>query len=163
MFSQGSISSAGESGRIRLKQQFAKGVILSERRPCGKWRYQLKISLSRNQGQKFFSAHGTGYVTVSGERFEQPIVVTPQQVLGDWPATTFAALGEAHFEYFLALKPEVVLLGTGAEHRFAHPQLYRALSNAGIGVEFMNTPAACRTYNILIGEDRKVVAAILFE
>lgn len=123
----------------------------------------MKLSLSLNTGQKIFTAHGPGYVTVSGERYEQPIVVIPEQVLCDWPATAFAALSEAHFEYFLALKPEVMLLGSGAEHRFAHPRLYRALSNAGIGVEFMSTPAVCRTYNILVAEDRKVVAAILFE
>jgi uncharacterized protein len=123
----------------------------------------VKISLSLNPGQKVFTAHGPGYVTVSGERYEIPIVVVPQQVLSDWPATTFAALGEAHFEYFLALKPEVLLLGSGAEHRFARPRLYRALSNAGIGVEFMTTPAVCRTYNILMDEGRKVAAAILFE
>jgi uncharacterized protein len=56
-----------------------------------------------------------------------------------------------------------LILGTGKLHRFAHPQLYRALSAAGIGVECMSTAAACRTFNILVAEDRKVVAAILFE
>ena len=56
-----------------------------------------------------------------------------------------------------------MLLGSGPEHRFAHPQLYRALTDAGIGVEFMSTPAACRTYNILMGEDRKVAVGILLE
>jgi len=157
------VSSTSESGRIGLKSQLAKGAILSEPRPCGKWRYRLKIRLSRNPDQKVFTAHGPGYVTVSGERHERPIVVVPQQVFGDWPATTFATLEEVHFEYFLALQPEVLLFGTGAEHRFAHPRLYRALSNAGIGVEFMTTPAACRTYNILMDEGRKVVVAILFE
>ena len=59
------------------------------------------------------------------------------------------------------VKPEVVLLGTGAKQQFARPDLYRALIQARIAVEFMNTPAACRTYNILVAEDRKVIAAIL--
>ncbi|HEU0187187.1 MAG TPA: Mth938-like domain-containing protein [Gallionellaceae bacterium] len=123
----------------------------------------MKLSLSLNPGQKFFTAHGPDYVTVSGERYQQPVVVIPEQVFSDWPATCFASLEARHFEYFLALKPEVVLLGTGSEHRFAHPTLYSALSQAGIGVECMSTPAVCRTYNILMSEDRKVVAAILFE
>lgn len=123
----------------------------------------MKLSLSLNPAQKAFTAHGPGYVTVSGERHEKPIVVIPEQVFSDWSASTFATLTEAHFEYFLVLKPEIVLLGTGAEHRFAHPQLYQALTNAGIGVEFMSTPAACRTYNILLAEDRKVAAGILLE
>ena len=79
----------------------------------------------------------------------------------DWNVASFDELSEAHFAYFLDLKPDVLLLGTGARQRFPHPRLYRALTNAGIGLECMNTPAACRTYNILVAEDRKVVAAIL--
>jgi uncharacterized protein len=121
----------------------------------------LKLHLNTSITQKIFTAHGEGYVAVSGERFEHPIVVTPEQVLTDWRPQGFDALDETHFAYFLALKPEILLLGTGAQQRFPHPRLYHALSAVGIGVEFMNTAAACRTYNILMAEDRKVVAAIL--
>jgi uncharacterized protein len=123
----------------------------------------MKFHLSVNPGQNVFTAHGEGYVQVNQQRYEQPIIVTPEQVLTDWSARSFASLTEADFSHFLTLKPEVVILGTGSQHRFAHPQLYRALSAAGIAVEFMNTPAACRTFNILTAEDRKVVAGILFE
>ena len=83
------------------------------------------------------------------------------EVRTDWMATDFATLTAAHFDYFLELKPEVLLLGTGSKQHFAHPNLFRALIQAGIGIEFMDTPAACRTYNILVTEDRKVVAAVL--
>jgi uncharacterized protein len=123
----------------------------------------MKFHLSVNSGQNIFTAHGEGYVQVNEQRYERPLIVTPEQVLSDWPALNFASLSEADFGHFLSLKPEVILLGTGSQHRFAHPQLYRALTAAGIGVEFMSTPAACRTYNILAAEDRKVVAGILFE
>jgi uncharacterized protein len=123
----------------------------------------LKFHLSNNPGQNFFTAHGAGYVQVNDHRYVQPLIVTPEQVIGDWSARSFAALTEAYFSHFLLLKPEVLLLGTGNQHHFAHPQLYRALTAAGIGVEFMSTPAACRTFNILSGEDRKVVVGILFE
>jgi uncharacterized protein len=123
----------------------------------------MKFHLSVNSGQNIFTAHGEGYVQVNDQRYERPLIVTPEQVLSDWPARSFAALTETDFSHFLSLKPEVLLLGTGNQHRFAHPQLYRALTAAGIGVEFMSTPAACRTYNILAGEDRKVVVGILFE
>jgi len=123
----------------------------------------MKFHLSVNSGQNIFTAHGEGYVQVNDQRYERPLIVTPDQVLSDWPARSFAALTETDFSHFLSLKPEVLLLGTGNQHRFAHPQLYRALTAAGIGVEFMSTPAACRTYNILAGEDRKVVVGILFE
>lgn len=121
----------------------------------------MKLHLHTSTTQKIFTAHGAGYVAVSGQRFEHAIVVTPEQVFSDWPAQTFDTLNEAHFAYLLALKPEILLLGTGAQQRFPHPRLYRQLTAAGIGVECMDTAAACRTYNILMGEDRKVIAAIL--
>lgn len=123
----------------------------------------MKFHLSINPGQNIFTAHGAGYVQVNDQRYEQPVIVTPEQVIIDWPARSFATLTEADFSHFLSFKPEVLLLGTGNQHHFAHPKLYRALTAAGIGVEFMNTPAACRTFNILASEDRKVVVGILFE
>lgn len=121
----------------------------------------MKLQLFSNAGKNIFTAHGDGYVTVNNQRYEQAIVVTADQVRSDWPVQDFETLTETGFAYFLALQPEVLLIGTGRQHRFAHPRLYRALTDAGIGVEFMDTPAACRTYNILTAEDRKVVAAIL--
>ena len=87
----------------------------------------------------------------------------PEQVFDDWQPQGFDALNEGHFDYLLALKPEILLLGTGTQLRFPHPRLYQQLIGAGIGVECMDTAAACRTYNILMGEDRKVVAGILLE
>lgn len=110
---------------------------------------------------KRFTGYADDHVVVSRERFDSNVVVHASEVLTDWNVAGFDALNETHFEYFLALKPEVLLLGTGATQRFVHPRLYRALTGAGIGVECMSTPAACRTYNILIEEDRGVVAAIL--
>ena len=121
----------------------------------------LKLQLNTSTAQKIFTAHGKGYVSVSGERFEHPILVTPEQVLTEWQPQGFDELDETHFAYFLTLKPEILLFGTGAQQRFAHPRLYQELIAAGIGVEFMDTAAACRTYNILMAEDRRVVAAIL--
>jgi uncharacterized protein len=121
----------------------------------------VKLQLDNSSKHNIFTAHGDGYVMVNGQRYAHSIVVTPEQVLTDWRPADFSALDEAHFELFLALRPEVLLLGTGAQQRFPHPRLYRQLAAARISVESMDTPAACRTYNILVGEDRKVVAAIL--
>jgi uncharacterized protein len=123
----------------------------------------LKFHLSNPAGQNIFTAHGEGYVQVKELRYEQPVIVTPEQIISDWPARNFDELTENDFNHFLTLQPEVLILGTGKLHRFAHPQLYHALSAACIGVECMSTAAACRTFNILVAEDRKVVAAILFE
>lgn len=121
----------------------------------------MKLQLDNPGETKMFTAHGPDHVMVNGVRYEQSIVVLAGEVRSDWAAAKFDELTEAHFAYFLALKPDVLLLGTGAMQRFPRPILYRALIDAGIGVEFMTTPAACRTYNILIAEDRKVIAAIL--
>jgi len=121
----------------------------------------MALHLQQNKTQKTFTGHGAGYVAVNGQRYQQPVVVLPEQVRTDWTATDFTTLNATHFDYFLELKPEVLLLGTGAKQQFAHPNLYRELIRAGISIEFMDTPAACRTYNILVAEDRKVVAAVL--
>jgi len=122
----------------------------------------LKLHLANPAGTKLFTAYGADHVMVNSERYERSIVVLAQEVRSDWDAAGFDALDETHFSWLLALKPDVLLLGTGAQQRFPHPRLYRALTDAGIGVECMTTPAACRTYNILAAEGRKVVAAILF-
>jgi uncharacterized protein len=144
-----------------LKLLAAKGVILTEHAWVSKWRTRVKLHLNARTNQNIFTAHGAGYVTVSDLRFEHSIVVTPERVFTDWQPQGFDALNESHFAYLLAIKPEIVLLGTGAQQRFPHPRLYQPLTAAGIGVESMDTPAACRTYNILMEEDRKVIAAIL--
>ena len=146
---------------VLQRAQFYPSTPFAANAPISNWRLRLKLHLSDRTSKNIFTAHGTGYVTVNGQRYEQSIVVTPEQVLSNWPAQKFETLTEADFSYFLTLHPEVLLLGTGQQHRFAHPGLYRALTNAGISVEFMATPAACRTYNILMAEDRKVVAGIL--
>ncbi len=123
----------------------------------------MKLHLANLGDTKMFTAHETDHVMVNRERFDSSIVVLADQVRTDWAVASFEQLNEAHFAYFLPLKPEVLLFGTGAQQRFPHPRLYRALTDAGIAVECMDTPAACRTYNILVAEDRKVIAAILIQ
>ena len=122
----------------------------------------MKLHLSKLGDTKLFTAHGTDYVMVNNERYTGSIVVAADQVRLDWTVANFDELNEVNFAYLAALKPDVLLLGTGAKQRFPHPRLFRALTEAGIGLECMDTPAACRTYNILVAEDRKVIAAILF-
>ena len=121
----------------------------------------MKLHLADPGEKKLFTAYGPDHVVVSGERQDHSIVVLAGEVCNDWVVASFDELSEAHFDYFLVLKPDVLLLGTGARQRFPHPRLYRALTDAGIGVECMDTPAACRTYNILVAEGRRVAAAIL--
>ncbi len=121
----------------------------------------MALHLQTNTNLRLFTGYGEGYVAVNDKQYRQSVVVMAGSVRTDWTATDFGSLEASHFNYFLELQPEVLLLGTGAKQRFARPELYRALIQARIGIEFMDTPAACRTYNILVAEDRKVVAAIL--
>jgi uncharacterized protein len=120
----------------------------------------MKFHLSRAAGN-VFTGHGAGYVRLGVVEYHASLVVTPEQVLSGWAAGGFDALTEADFAALADLKPEVVLFGTGTSLRFPHPRLTRALTDAGIGVEVMDTPAACRTFNILAAEGRRVAAAVL--
>ena len=120
----------------------------------------MKFHLSRAAGN-VFTGHGADYVRLGVVEYRVNILVTPERVVSGWAAGGFDALSEADFAPLAELEPEVVLLGTGASLRFPHPRLMRVLTDAGIGVEVMDTPAACRTFNILAAEGRKVAAAIL--
>ena len=121
----------------------------------------MKFHQAATGTTQIFTAYGPDHVMVNGRRYDHSIVVSPEEVREDWNVAGFDELNEANFSYFLALRPDVLLLGTGSRQHFAHPRLYRSLTDAGISVECMDTPAACRTYNILAAEDRKVIAAIL--
>lgn len=102
-------------------------------------------------------------LTVRGQRWAAPVVLQARAAPMAWSAASFEALHSGHFDALLALRPDVVLLGTGHRQRFARPALYAALTAAQVGVDCMDTAAACRTYNILAGEDRAVVAALFIE
>jgi uncharacterized protein len=121
----------------------------------------VKFHITAPGALNHFSAYGDGFVRVGEQRYERNLIVTPQQVL-PWNAASFDALGEADFEPLLALEIDVLLLGTGARQRFPHPRLTRALAARRVGVEAMDLQAACRTFNILTVEARRVAAALLF-
>ena len=121
----------------------------------------MKLHASARSALNTFTAYGAGYVMVNDRRHEANLIVLPEQVL-PWDATGFGALREADFEIFFDLKLEILLLGTGPKQRFPHPRLTRALAAKRVGVEAMDLRAACRTYNILMAEERRVAAALLF-
>jgi len=120
----------------------------------------MKLHLTPGEGLQLFSGYGSGYVAVNGVRYDRSVIVTPEKVT-EWAANGFEALTAADFEFVRELKPEIVIFGTGATQRFPRPELARSLAAIGGGVEIMDSRAACRTYNILASEGRKVAAAIL--
>jgi uncharacterized protein len=121
----------------------------------------MKLSLDSTDAAYVIRAYGAGSVTVNARVVRRSVIVMPQQLVADWPPQRFEELEESHFEGLAALQPELVILGTGARQRFPHPRLTRALAARGIGVEVMDTAAACRTYNIVMAEGRRVAAALL--
>jgi uncharacterized protein len=122
----------------------------------------MKLHLATSEGRQMFSGYGPGYVAVNNVRYERNVVVSPEAVV-EWSAGNFGTLTPADFQFMREARPEILILGTGAAQRFPPPELARALAASGAGVEVMDTKAACRTYNILLAEGRKVVAAILVE
>ncbi len=108
-----------------------------------------------------FSGYGDGFVMINGRRHEGSMIVTPEE-LRPWSAASFDALKEEDFQGLLDLNLEILLLGTGPKQRFPHPRLTQALAAKRVGVEAMDLQAACRTYNILMAEERRVAAALLF-
>lgn len=123
----------------------------------------MKLHTDAPAATNRFTAYGTGFVEIDGQRHAQPLLAMPGRPVSAWDAPGFDALANVHFEALLALAPEVVLLGTGERQRFPHPRITAPLLNAGIGVEVMDTGAACRTYNILVSEGRRVLAALLLD
>ena len=122
----------------------------------------MKLHATLPGGVNAITGYGEGYVMVNGERRSSSVVVLPDRI-EEWPAKRFDQLSTEDFAYLKNLKAEIVLLGTGPRQRFPHPRLTAELAKAGIGLEVMDLQAACRTYNILVAEERKVAAALLFE
>ena len=104
---------------------------------------------------------GPGWVRIGATEYRENLVLTPETIATGWAAAGFDGLADGDFANLLPHKPQVVLFGAGPTIRFPHPRLTRALTDAGTGLEVMDTPAACRTFNILAAEGRGVVAALL--
>jgi uncharacterized protein len=122
----------------------------------------MKFHLSTGEGN-VFTGYGKGYVRLGVVEYRGNLLVTPERIVEGWAAGGFDHLTENDFAALAALAPEVALLGTGATLRFPPPPLTRALVDAGIGLEVMDTPAACRTFNILAAEGRRVAAGVLLD
>jgi uncharacterized protein len=121
----------------------------------------VKLHQAVAGGVNTFTGYGSDYVSINGARRETSAIVLPDRIV-EWPVAGFDALRAEDFALIETLGADIVLLGTGARQRFPHPRLTAALARAGIGVEVMDLQAACRTYNILVAEERKVAAALLF-
>lgn len=106
---------------------------------------------------------GDGWIRVGADEYRSGVILLPDRVVVGWAPSGFDALTADDFACLAESSPEIVLLGTGPAQHFPHPRLLKTLYEARIGVETMDTHAACRTFNILVAEGRRVVAALAIE
>ncbi len=123
----------------------------------------MKLHADAPTSLNTITGYGPGFIEINKSRHAGHLLLMPDAPARTWQAQGFEALRREDFDALLALDPEVVLLGTGRRQRFPRPALTAALARAGVGLEVMDTAAACRTYNILMSEGRRVLAAILQE
>ena len=123
----------------------------------------MKLHSSSTQQYQTVTGYFDGGVEINAAPYDYSLTVMPEVPPRPWPVAAFENLTEAHFEAIAADAPDVVILGTGDKQRFIHPRLITALSSRRIGVECMDNQAACRTYNILMGEGRKVTLALIIK
>jgi uncharacterized protein len=123
----------------------------------------MKFQPDTTSGVNVISRQEPGRVWVGAVAFTRSVVVPWSGAVFEWDAQDPTALSAAHFERIAALAPEVVLLGSGRRLVFPRPEWLRPLIERRIGIETMDTAAACRTYNILAQEGRSVAVALLLE
>ena len=123
----------------------------------------MKLHSTPTQHYQTVTGYDDNGVEINAVRFEYSLVVMPEVAPAAWPVNSFDSLDKEDFTQIEASAPDVVILGTGDRQRFIHPRLIAALTDRRIGVECMDNLAACRTYNILMAEGRKVALALIFE
>lgn len=121
----------------------------------------MKLHSDQIAGSNRITGYGLGYVTVNEVRIAGSVVVTPTRLLKDWAPDEFSKVSLACVRLINELDIEVALLGTGASQQFPRDDLVTRFASRGIGLEIMDTAAACRTYNILMTEGRTVAAMLL--
>ena len=122
----------------------------------------MKLTADNNTGNTINSYH-PGEIRIQGQAYTTHVIVSDSELLADWKPAPLAQLSLTDFQPALDMQPEIILFGTGNQQRFPDIGVMTAILKSGIAFEVMETNAACRTYNVLAGEYRKVVAALLVE
>lgn len=121
----------------------------------------MELNLDSGEGQYHIGGYGDGFIQINDEKVDHSIIVSPNKLVDPWPPQSLAELTANHFLLLFDLKPEIVLLGTGSRLSFPDPALLADFYAKKMGIEIMDTAAACRTYSVLMAEGRKVAAALL--
>lgn len=123
----------------------------------------MKLHLDLNAGLLTFSSYGPGYVSVNGTRYQDSVLICGRDIVTDWAPNGFDGLDAEQFGRLGDMGAEIVLFGSGNRQRFPRPELLKILISKGIGLEVMDTKAACRTYNILVAEGRHVACGVIID
>ena len=107
------------------------------------------------------TSYGAGYFVIGDRTVRRSVILTPGGTVEPWAPAVSSDLDEDHLRRLVSYRPEVVLLGTGTRQTFPPAKLFRPFAESGVGLEVMDTPAACRTWNVLAAEGRAVVAGML--
>jgi uncharacterized protein len=123
----------------------------------------LKLQSDPHSGANTITGYGDGYVEINQTPYAHAVLLSSDGAISAWPVESFDDLEASDFTQMVDLKPELILIGTGSRQRFPKPELLKSLILANIGFEIMDSQAACRTYNILVGEGRQVLLALIVE
>jgi len=109
----------------------------------------------------FIQGYERGRILIDGRGYGESLILSPARVIPGWGPVSAADLREEYLVPLIALEPQLVVIGTGERQVFPDPRLWSALWERGVGVEIMSTGAACRTYNILMSDGRRVAAGLI--
>ena len=123
----------------------------------------MKLQPDKQPSLNTVSAYGPNYIEINAQRYTQSLLLSPESPVIEWSCTRFEDIKIEDFEQIAKLDPAVVIFGSGQRIRFPQAALIAPLIARNIGLETMDLQAACRTYNVLMAEGRKVVAALLIE
>lgn len=121
----------------------------------------MKFAQDSQDDGYVITAYDIDSVSINGQPFKQSLVVANAQLNENWDLAGIESLTPEHIELVLSFEPELILIGTGSKLIFPEVEIYSSIIERGIGVDFMDTGAACRTYNILMSEGRDVVAGLI--
>ena len=121
----------------------------------------MKFSQADSGDGLTIDSYEPGCIVINERSFREGLILSPEQIISGWGPANPEDLTVEQVRALVALEPQVIIIGTGERQVFPHPEVYAAAMGLGVGVEIMNTGAACRTYNIIMAEGRRVAAGLM--
>lgn len=121
----------------------------------------MRFAELSGRGGHLVEGYAPGQIIIDGRTYCEGLILSPERIVTGWGPTDAADLSTAHLAALLELGPQLIVIGTGPRQVFPHPRALQSVLAQGIGVEIMDTGAACRTYNLLMAEGRRVAAGLM--